>query len=494
MPELNLKGGVLIIGSLWWDPSREQWRQKYLNMDEVRNISLPIRYGRLSGSDRRYTHTMVFSSDCKDALGTGLVITFKEQTKNFDQLHDQVMALMAAEMKKSPEIDRYNWGWGMIALVINPNHLSVSSEKKSACRELKDYWQSIIGNGFNSDEYRVGKEKPIIDETGNLLIDWPEELTDYDFIIATATKPALQKYPSPEEIGHRMAYNDYRIYLESNIKHGISTFQDAEILAAAQEQDIDLLNALARASIPLAVVKPPNYEPLGFGSGCLVSYKNRQFLLSVEHVANIKGAGLCIMTYMPTTGLQTSLYSVGSTWYFDQYKLPKNALHQGIATIDDLDKFYDETLDITFCEIKGHVEMIQPEWVFPEFTIYKGPRIALTLETAGAPEKGKEYGFAGSIRHNVESASIKTVPTMKVGLTYGGRIGMMEYFISPDLIKDADDYRGCSGAPILDEEGKLVALAAIVKTGSKLIFGFSIQECRRLIDVTLLHEAKNIKD
>ena len=318
-------------------------------------------------------------------------------------------------------------------------------------------------------------------------------MKNYDFIIATVTKPGLLEYPSPQEIGRRMAYNEYRIYLDSNIKNGISTFQDPEILIAAQEQGMDILNALARASIPLVVVKPPDYEPLGFGSGCLVNYKNRQFLLSVEHVANIKGAGLCIMTYMPTTGLQTKLYSVGSTWYFDQYKLPKNASHHGIATMEELAKFYDETLDITFCEIKEHVEMIQPEWVFPEFTIYKGPRIALTLETAGAPEKGKEYGFAGSIRHDVGAASIKTVPTMKAGLTYGGKIGMMEYFISPDLIKDADDYRGCSGAPILDEEGKLVALAAIVKTGSKLVFGFSIQECRRLIDVTLLHEAESTK-
>src|SRR5580704_5096387 len=139
MNDLDLKGGILIIGSLWWDPSREQWRRDNLNLEEFKNVQLPIRYGRLSGVDRHFTHTMVFSSDCKSSLGIGIVVSLNEQIKTFDQLHGQVMALIAAEMKKSPNIDRYNWGWGMIGFAINPIHLSKGSEKYSACDQFADY-------------------------------------------------------------------------------------------------------------------------------------------------------------------------------------------------------------------------------------------------------------------------------------------------------------------------------------------------------------------
>lgn len=52
----NLKGGVLIIGSLLWqdylnklgDDIRKTWRVKHLLVDSKIMISVPIRYGRYS--------------------------------------------------------------------------------------------------------------------------------------------------------------------------------------------------------------------------------------------------------------------------------------------------------------------------------------------------------------------------------------------------------------------------------------------------------------
>ena len=55
-------------------------------------------------------------------------------------------------------------------------------------------------------------------------------------------------------------------------------------------------------------------------------------------------------------------------------------------------------------------------------------------------------------------------------------------FLAPEIIKDADDYRGCSGAPILDNEGKIVALAMAVKTNTKIVLGLSIPEVKRLLN------------
>ena len=43
-----MKGAVLIIGSLLWDKSqtRKDWRNNYLNINDSKSVSAPIRYGR----------------------------------------------------------------------------------------------------------------------------------------------------------------------------------------------------------------------------------------------------------------------------------------------------------------------------------------------------------------------------------------------------------------------------------------------------------------
>jgi hypothetical protein len=66
-----------------------------------------------------------------------------------------------------------------------------------------------------------------------------------------------------------------------------------------------------------------------------------------------------------------------------------------------------------------------------------------------------------------------------------GTYGRFHLFKTPEEISDADDYRGCSGAPILDETGKLVGLAQSVIEGSNSIFAFSIYECKKLLDFAI---------
>jgi len=58
-------------------------------------------------------------------------------------------------------------------------------------------------------------------------------------------------------------------------------------------------------------------------------------------------------------------------------------------------------------------------------------------------------------------------------------------FLAPEIITDKENYEGCSGAPILDSQGRIVALACAVLTNSKVIYGFSIQECKKLLDYAL---------
>ena len=80
--EIDLKGGVLVIGSLLWqdyldkpgDDIRKNWRANSLSISNKIQVKMPIRYGRFSEKSQIYT--MVFSNACKRKSGTAFVLPF----------------------------------------------------------------------------------------------------------------------------------------------------------------------------------------------------------------------------------------------------------------------------------------------------------------------------------------------------------------------------------------------------------------------------------
>jgi hypothetical protein len=251
------------------------------------------------------------------------------------------------------------------------------------------------------------------------------------------------------------------------------------------EQNLSPLDVIIKASIPLIIVTPDDLEPQGFGSGCIVQYREKLFLLSVAHVTDYEGHSTCIITNQPPVNNTTPIYSVGSMCFFDEYKLSKDLKIEEIQSLDDLLKDFIETLDITFCEIKEHVDLIQPEIDFVDHKVEKSQKIILNFDYIQQPDKNKEYGFSGYIRQEVENSKIESIITLKIGLTFHRTKGRFHMFLADEIIKDKDDYRGCSGAPIIDEDGQLVALAASIVSNTKIVLGFSIDECKRLLDTAI---------
>lgn len=245
---------------------------------------------------------------------------------------------------------------------------------------------------------------------------------------------------------------------------------------------MDILNAIAKSSIHIIMVEPGSILPKAFGSGCIVQYKERRFLVSVAHVTDLAGLQACVETNQPVVEGKTPLYCVGAMCYFDQYKTD---LPVQIFSAEDLFKNFEETLEITFCEIKETIELLQPEWDFKLFKIDAGEKIILNLETAGDPDPTKLFGFCGRIRQDLKGNKLVMQPTMKLDLKYGGKKGRFHYYLAPELITDKEDYEGCSGAPILDQDGMLVGLASKIMTNTKVIYGFAIIECRNFIDLAI---------
>ena len=130
---MNLKGGVLIIGSLIWDKSaiRTKWRKLCLNEEGKINTPVKIRYGRRSTS-REDTYSMIFSNHPSTEFGQGLILPFKEEIKNFRQIERQSFALANAEgIWKETDKPKIYAGWGTVGILFNPE---IDEKSKSLIR------------------------------------------------------------------------------------------------------------------------------------------------------------------------------------------------------------------------------------------------------------------------------------------------------------------------------------------------------------------------
>lgn len=241
------------------------------------------------------------------------------------------------------------------------------------------------------------------------------------------------------------------------------------------------LELMVKSSIQIFQAEKDTPKPEGFGTGFIAKYLNQFFLISVSHVTNNDELTTFLETNMPSENNKTPLKPIGGLVYYDLLKITDD------TELEDFKKLIEdggERLDITFAKLNEQFELVQPEMDFGFFKVKKGSKLTLNLDYSTNPDKNETYGFYGKIRPEYQDYYLKMTPTLKHSLTFYRTIGNFHMFLAPEVIKDRDDYKGCSGAPILDSEGRIVALACKIIENSKVIYGFSIEECKRLIKIT----------
>ena len=237
-----------------------------------------------------------------------------------------------------------------------------------------------------------------------------------------------------------------------------------------------------KASIQLFQADKNIMKPVGFGTGCIVKYLGHTLLLSVSHVTNDDGLTTFVETNLPSENNTTPLKPIGGFVWYDTFKVnDKMVLTDFMSLIENK----AERIDVTFAKLTESFEVKQPAIDFGYFKIEDDDKLMLDLDYATMPDKENSYCFYGKVRHEYQGVYLKMTPTLKSGLKFHRTNGYFHMFLAPEIIKDKDDYRGCSGAPILDNEGRIVALACKIVEGTKIVYGFSIQECMKLIKLTL---------
>lgn len=234
---MPLTVGILIIGSLLWDDRRSPWRDARLDMASIYTVTVPIRYGRLSGS-RGNTYTMVFSRLCES--GQAKMVHCSHKVSSLEDLIDEAEALWKAEQPAAAP-GRIAVDWGCVTLLCNP--------ERKIPKDILQGWANRVGREPDYGHVSQTEEEGIlVSKDGLLQIVWPRLVEDgvpaqLDLLIATANDAeitaASPSYPEPKTIANawNAAASRHAEYFWKNLDNGIRTFQDDAIRVLLRPRD-----------------------------------------------------------------------------------------------------------------------------------------------------------------------------------------------------------------------------------------------------------------
>ncbi len=253
------------------------------------------------------------------------------------------------------------------------------------------------------------------------------------------------------------------------------------------DSTMGIIELTVRACIHLVSgILPFFTEPI-LGSGVIVQYKGRYFIISVAHFTMREGRAVGILTGR-RNGDQGEIYQLGDFSYM------QHIYFEDEPDADDLQMVLDNfdpggRLDISFREIPLVENLIQEERIFNldergEVRVERGAKSFLVIDHDFEVDREEVYSFFGRIRPLLKDGILNFEEKLYWGLPI---TNISEYFIEFDLGKPILDYtrfKGCSGTPILDSQGRFVA---ILTHGSKLhenmIYGFRADLAKRWIEL-----------
>ncbi|PTX43438.1 hypothetical protein C8P64_1966 [Christiangramia gaetbulicola] len=252
-------------------------------------------------------------------------------------------------------------------------------------------------------------------------------------------------------------------------------------------EDIYAEDLMILSSIQIFAANPDHIKPEVFGTGFILKHRDNFYLITVFHNIQYRDLSIFLETNLPPEDNTVPLVPVGNFLFFDLLKVSKDS---NFEELSNLIENGGHRLDIAFSKLEKLPNLIQPGIDFGFTKVDRRSKLYLTSDSITDPDKNERYGFYGKINHRYDNYFLRMEPTLKLNLKYHHTRKEFHKFIAPEVISSKNDYEGCSGAPILDSQGRLVALACQIASGTKLVYGFSIQECLKLLDMSI--DAKQI--
>jgi len=225
--------------------------------------------------------------------------------------------------------------------------------------------------------------------------------------------------------------------------------------------------------------------PIGSASGCIIKYADQKYLLTVSHATLEAGRWGVQLEYDADRR--------GIKYYCPEFSFLKQGsinleipIKDKELDIDDL--FVDpKVIDFSYAKIPTKIVAYDEYIDLSQMIKYFSPKIEIETSLTLKPTKEHLYSFYGHIRTDVDNQNkrILLTPKLIMGMKYVRPYGDYYRFALPETIKDPRDYKGCSGAPILDEEGNIVSLVTSGYKNTNVLLGINLSKFKVALDVDL---------
>jgi hypothetical protein len=229
-------------------------------------------------------------------------------------------------------------------------------------------------------------------------------------------------------------------------------------------ETIEWLKWVSLTSIPLYRIDEQE-KPVGVASACLVNIGGRKLVLSVSHAT---GTGRWIAEMKRDSALgKTLIHYFGAQWTVQR-------LYQNNSM--------PEELDFSFTEVPDEFHPMMQERDSTGMIVNERPRHEFITTLQEAPCVEEAYAFTGRVHSaQLDDLTYWSEPTVYPGLKYLGTEGDYYVFKLPVDHPGHDAFRGCSGAPIVDQKQQVVALVCSGDIESNSITGIAVRHVAEAI-------------
>jgi len=228
------------------------------------------------------------------------------------------------------------------------------------------------------------------------------------------------------------------------------------------------LQWMLTTSVPLLRLNAEDL-PTGAASGTFVDYRSRRFLLSVQHAIN-RGANGWVIFLGNEAGRGSAVFRLRDFNYVGEMTLGSGHIHH---------------IDFCYTEIPSDLVSIYQN-ATPRGTADERPRHVFLTDLSNVPDPAQVYAFAGAVKSELHGATaLVSDMTVFPGLRYLRSEAEFHVFQLPVPHPGHEEFKGCSGAPIVDQNQNLVALLCDGDKSANTIRGISLARYRFAFDFVL---------
>ena len=212
-------------------------------------------------------------------------------------------------------------------------------------------------------------------------------------------------------------------------------------------------------------------SPIGFGSGCIISFPDFDYLLTVFHVAKSHGkdySWAILSEFEDGKGSKLVIpepFTLSQAIIFSKGNMP-----------EDID------CNFAFARIPNNKETgKKEEYYYQEIKGYqvtnKLKRHKFSISDIDIPSKNKKHAFSGVIKPEIDE-NLKIIFAQQIvhcDYQFKETRDYIQVFIPPEKHQGHEFYQGCSGSPIIDDSGKIVSLLTCGNVKENEIYGIDMQ-------------------